>query len=118
MNPEKKEHNEVYKETAKLFDWGFQAVGKVTPVGELVPPKGAVDSSAQPGTTASASASASGSGKGAGSKTVTASSAGGSSGVGVALAIAGGALVLLVGAAFLVNRRWPLPDLVRRRTRP
>src|SRR5205823_2124528 len=28
MHPEKNEHNEVYKETAKLFDWGFQAVGK------------------------------------------------------------------------------------------
>ncbi|MEU0964799.1 D-alanyl-D-alanine carboxypeptidase [Streptomyces sp. NPDC005917] len=116
MNPEKKEHNEVYKETAKLFDWGFQAVGKTTPVGELVPPKGAVDSTAQPGATASASPS--GSGKGAGSTPVAAASSGGSSGVGVALAIAGGALVLLVSAAYLVNRRWPLPDLVRRRTRP
>ncbi|MFE4964956.1 D-alanyl-D-alanine carboxypeptidase family protein [Streptomyces sp. NPDC056660] len=120
MNPEKKDHNEVYKETAKLFDWGFQAAGKVIPVGELVPPKGAVDSSAQPGATASASASGagSGSGKAAGSTPVAAASADGSSGVGVALGIAGGALVLLLGAAFLVNRRWPLPDLVRRRTRP
>ncbi|MGW2957279.1 D-alanyl-D-alanine carboxypeptidase family protein [Streptomyces sp. NPDC001220] len=122
MNPEKKEHNEVYKETAQLFDWGFQAAGKVTPVGELVPPKGAVDSSAQPGATASASGSGSdsgsGSGKNSGSKPVAAASTDGSSGVGVALGIAGGALVLLVGAAFLVNRRWPLPDLVRRRPRP
>ncbi|MFD8721070.1 D-alanyl-D-alanine carboxypeptidase family protein [Streptomyces sp. NPDC059629] len=118
MNPEKKEHNEVYKETAKLFDWGFQAVGKATPVGELVPPKGAVGSSAQPGASASASGSGSGSGKGAGSKPVAAASADGSGGIGVALAITGGVLVLLAGAAFLVNRRWPLPDLVRRRTRP
>ncbi|MFJ9703745.1 D-alanyl-D-alanine carboxypeptidase family protein [Streptomyces sp. NPDC101234] len=116
MNPEKKEHNEVYKETAKLFDWGFQAAGKATPVGELVPPRGAVGSTAQPG--ASASASGSGSGKGAGSKPVAASSANGSGGIGVALAITAGVLVLLAGAAFLVNRRWPLPDLVRRRTRP
>ena len=23
MNPAKDEHNEVYKETARLFDWGF-----------------------------------------------------------------------------------------------
>ncbi|WP_316777174.1 D-alanyl-D-alanine carboxypeptidase family protein [Streptomyces sasae] len=118
MNPEKKEHNEVYKETAKLFDWGFQAAGKATPVGELVPPKGAVGSSAQPGASASASGSGSGSGKGAGSKPVAAASADGSGGIGVALAITGGVLVLLAGAAFLVNRRWPLPDLVRRRTRP
>lgn len=43
--------------------------------------------------------------------------AGGSGGVGVALGIVGGVLVLLAGAAFLVNRRWPLPDLVRRRPR-
>ncbi|MFD4503306.1 D-alanyl-D-alanine carboxypeptidase [Streptomyces sp. NPDC058457] len=112
MNPEKKEHNEVYKETAKLFDWGFQAAGKVTPVGELVPPKGAVGSSADP------QASAVGKDGGASSKPVAAASAEGSGGIGVALAIAGGALVLLLGAAFLVNRRWPLPDLVRRRTRP
>ncbi|WP_366916552.1 D-alanyl-D-alanine carboxypeptidase [Streptomyces sp.] len=112
MNPEKKEHNEVYKETAKLFDWGFQAAGKVTPVGELVPPKGAVASSASP------RASAVGKDGAASSKPVAASSANGSGGVGVALGIAGGAVLLLVGAAYLVNRRWPLPDLVRRRTRP
>ncbi|MFF4314253.1 D-alanyl-D-alanine carboxypeptidase family protein [Streptomyces sp. NPDC001507] len=112
MNPEKKEHNEVYKETAKLFDWGFQAAGKVTPVGELVPPKGAVTSSASPGATAV------GKDGGASAKPVAAASANGSGGVGVALGIAGGAVVLLAGAAFLVNRRWPLPDLVRRRTRP
>ncbi len=24
MNPEKDEHNEVYKEAARLLDWGFQ----------------------------------------------------------------------------------------------
>ncbi|GGN24568.1 D-alanyl-D-alanine carboxypeptidase family protein [Streptomyces fuscichromogenes] len=112
MNPEKKEHNEVYKETAKLFDWGFQAAGKVTPVGELVPPKGAVGTSPEPRATAV------GKDAGVSSKPVAAASAQGSGGVGIALAIAGGALVLLTGAAFLVNRRWPLPDLVRRRPRP
>lgn len=116
MNPEKDEHNEVYKETAKLFDWGFKAVGKVEPVGELVPPKGA-QTSAQPGANdngqaggASASASASGSGK-----PVAAAVEEGSGGIGIALAITGGVLVLLAAGAFLVNRRWPLPDLVRRR---
>ncbi|MEV7977328.1 D-alanyl-D-alanine carboxypeptidase [Streptomyces sp. NPDC086519] len=111
MNPEKKEHNEVYKETAKLFDWGFQAAGKVAPVGELVPPKGAVVSSATPSATAVGKNDTS-------SKPVAAASAQGSGGVGVALAVAGGVVVLLAAAAFLVNRRWPLPDLVRRRTRP
>jgi D-alanyl-D-alanine carboxypeptidase (penicillin-binding protein 5/6) len=116
MNPEKDEHNEVYKETAKLFDWGFKAVGKVEPVGELVPPKGA-QTSAQPGANdngqaggASASASASASGK-----PVAAAVEEGSGGIGIALAITGGVLVLLAAGAFLVNRRWPLPDLVRRR---
>ncbi|MEU9990439.1 D-alanyl-D-alanine carboxypeptidase [Streptomyces sp. NPDC048045] len=117
MNPEKHEHNEVYKEASKLLDWGFGASGKVKPVGELVPPKNAAQSTAQPGATASAGATH-GTG-GSGSKPVASSTAqGGSSGVGTALAVAGGLLVLLVGGAFLVNRRWPLPDLMRRRPRP
>jgi D-alanyl-D-alanine carboxypeptidase (penicillin-binding protein 5/6) len=116
MNPEKHEHNEVYKETAKLFDWGFQAAGKVTPVGELVPPKSA---QASAGPSASASAGSAHSTGGSGSKPVASSTAaGGSSGMGVALGIAGGLVVLLGGGAYLVNRRWPLPDLIRRRTRP
>jgi D-alanyl-D-alanine carboxypeptidase (penicillin-binding protein 5/6) len=120
MNPEKDEHNEVYKETAKLFDWGFAAAGKVAPVGELVPPKSAVQASAQPGANASGEAGGAGTGgAGTSSKPVASATAqGGSGGMGIALAITGGVLVLLAGAAFLVNRRWPLPDLVRRRTRP
>ncbi|OYP15769.1 MULTISPECIES: D-alanyl-D-alanine carboxypeptidase family protein [unclassified Streptomyces] len=119
MNPEKREHNEVYKETAKLFDWGFQAAGKVNPVGELVPPKSAAAGGAQPGASASASAGQAVGAGGSGAKPAASASAGsGSSGAGIALAVAGGLLVLLGGAAFLVNRRWPLPDLMRRRTRP
>ncbi|MGK5697440.1 D-alanyl-D-alanine carboxypeptidase family protein [Streptomyces sp. URMC 128] len=123
MNPEKQEHNEVYKETARLFDWGFKAVGKVQPVGELVPPKSAAQASSQPGANPSGEAGGSGSGAGStagtGSKPVaSAPGVGGSSGIGIALGITGGVLVLLAGGAFLVNRRWPLPDLVRRRTRP
>ncbi|MFF5017666.1 D-alanyl-D-alanine carboxypeptidase family protein [Streptomyces sp. NPDC001165] len=115
MNPEKHEHNEVYKETAKLLDWGFKAAGKVSPVGELVPPKSA-QSTPSPGATASAGAA--GKTGGSGSKPVaSATAARGSSGVGIALAVAGGLLVLLGGGVFLVNRRWPLPDLMRRRTR-
>lgn len=122
MNPEKDESNEVYKETAKLFDWGFKAAGKVQPVGELVPPKGAAEASAQPGANDD-SGSGSGSGEAGGSgdssssqkPVVGAAAEGGSSGIGIALAMTGGLLVLLAAGAFLVNRRWPLPDLVRRR---
>ncbi|MFH0516765.1 D-alanyl-D-alanine carboxypeptidase family protein [Streptomyces sp. M41] len=116
MNPEKSEHNEVYKETAKLFDWGFKAAaGKVQPVGELVPPRSSPQASAQPG--ANDAGEAGGAGDGASKPAVGASAANGSSGVGVALGITGGVLVLLAGGAFLINRRWPLPDLVRRRNR-
>lgn len=39
MNPEKKEHNEAYKEAARLLDWGFAAADKVEPVGKLVGPR-------------------------------------------------------------------------------
>ncbi|WP_406007150.1 D-alanyl-D-alanine carboxypeptidase family protein [Streptomyces sp. NBC_00637] len=118
MNPEKTDHNEVYKETAALLDWGFQAAGKVTPVGELVPPKGTTQASAQPGANPSSSE---GSGQAGGAGDVStkpvagAVTEDGSGGMWIALAIAGGLLVLLAGGGYLVNRRWPLPDLVRRR---
>ncbi|MFE9597814.1 D-alanyl-D-alanine carboxypeptidase family protein [Streptomyces hokutonensis] len=119
MNPEKDEHNEVYKEAAKILDWGFQAAGKVQPVGELVAPKNAAQASAQPGATASGEAGGDTAGtKPAASSTPVAAEEDGSGGVGIALAIVGGLLVLLAGGVFLVNRRWPLPDLVRRRPRP
>ncbi|MEU1848055.1 D-alanyl-D-alanine carboxypeptidase [Streptomyces sp. NPDC019990] len=120
MNPEKSEYNGVYKETARLFDWGFQAAGKVQPVGELVPPRSAAQAGTRPGANPSGEAGGSGSGTGgAGARPVAgAPAADGASGIGTAASIAGGVLVLLAGGAFLVNRRWPLPDLVRRRTRP
>ncbi|MFE9772550.1 D-alanyl-D-alanine carboxypeptidase family protein [Streptomyces sp. NPDC005931] len=119
LNPEKDGHNDVYKETARLFDWGFRAAGKVEPVGELVPPRSASQAGAQPGATASPG-EAGGTGNGAavaGSKPVASAPPGDGGGAGVALGVTGGALVLLAGAAFLINRRWPLPDLVRRRPR-
>ncbi|MGW0819835.1 D-alanyl-D-alanine carboxypeptidase family protein [Streptomyces sp. NPDC002845] len=126
MNPEKNKHNEVYQETARLFDWGFKAADKVEPVGELVPPKSAqtedtgdtgdagdAEAGAQPGATASASAAEAG-GDG-GEPVAAAAPAGGSSGIGAALGIIGGVLVLVAAGVFLVNRRWPLPELMRRR---
>ncbi|MEU8866689.1 D-alanyl-D-alanine carboxypeptidase family protein [Streptomyces umbrinus] len=114
MNPEKEEHDQVYKETAKLLDWGFQASGKVDPVGELVPPKSA-DTGAQPGANASGEAGGSGDGKDSSKPVAASAETDGSSGVGIALAIAGGVLVLLAAGVFVINRRWPLPDLMRRR---
>jgi D-alanyl-D-alanine carboxypeptidase (penicillin-binding protein 5/6) len=117
MNPEKSEHNEVYKETARLFDWGFQVAGKVQPVGELVAPKSATQASAQPGSNDAGEAGGAGDGDKSSKSAVGASAANGSTGMGTALGIAGGVLVLLAAGAFLINRRWPLPDLVRRRGR-
>ncbi|GGR98549.1 D-alanyl-D-alanine carboxypeptidase [Streptomyces humidus] len=117
MNPSKTDHNEVYKEAAKLLDWGFQATGKVTPVGELVRPQGA-RSSAQPGANQSSSAEdgqAGGAGSASHKPVAGAVTGGGSGGLWTALAVTGSLLALLAGGAFLVNRRWPLPDLVRRR---
>ncbi|MGP3999923.1 D-alanyl-D-alanine carboxypeptidase family protein [Streptomyces sp. 8N706] len=108
MNPSDKEHDEVYKETAALFDWGFEAAGKVEPVGELVPPQAAEDEHPEVGH-----------GKGRRDQ-ANASVAGAShrgSGMWTAAGITGGALVALAGGALLVHRRWPLPELVRRRSR-
>ncbi|WP_351229380.1 D-alanyl-D-alanine carboxypeptidase [Streptomyces sp. NPDC002133] len=121
MNPSSKESQAVYKETARLFDWGFAAAGKVKPVGELVPPKSArtdpsngSESSTDSGTSAGTGTGEDGKKNRPGPAKASATSHDGSSGAGVAMAIVGGVLVLLAGAVFLVNRRWPLPDLVRR----
>ncbi|WP_255955622.1 D-alanyl-D-alanine carboxypeptidase family protein [Streptomyces odontomachi] len=103
----------VYQEAARLLDWGFKATGKVTPVGALVPPKSVASAS---GGKAGKHASSDGKGsdkKGAATDTAQASDDG-SSGVGIALAIVGGVLVLLAIGAFVVHKRWPLPELVRR----
>ncbi|MFE6663183.1 D-alanyl-D-alanine carboxypeptidase [Streptomyces sp. NPDC057697] len=115
MNPSSEKPHAVYDEAADLLDWGFDASGKVTPVGELVAPRSATTD------TGKGPAAAQGKGEGRngpahGSKSAASEDGGG--GVGVALGIVGGVLVLLAGGVFLVNRRWPLPDLMRRRPRP
>ncbi|MEU3664755.1 D-alanyl-D-alanine carboxypeptidase family protein [Streptomyces virginiae] len=94
MNPGAGGANSVYEETAALFDWGFAAAGKVKPVGELVPPKSA-DTSPHGSPAQSHENNASGDGLGP------------AGGVGTALGVAGGALAVLAGGAFVVNRRWP-----------
>lgn len=102
MNPSSKEQHAVYRETARLFDWGFASLGKVEPVGELVPPLSARTKSPTP-----VGAAESAGGGNAPAQPVQAVAAGRTGGVGTALAVAGGVLVLLAGAVFLVNRRWP-----------
>ncbi|WP_030994093.1 MULTISPECIES: D-alanyl-D-alanine carboxypeptidase family protein [unclassified Streptomyces] len=107
MNPENGAHNEVYKEAAKLLDWGFSAAGKATPVGELVAPVGAESEGSGSGTPTAAPAPS--------AEPVAVSAVrGGSGGMGVALGMAGGLLVLLAAGVWLVNRRWPLPGSARR----
>lgn len=107
MNPSSDESQAVYKETARLFDWGFAAHGKVTPVGELVPPRSAEEK--EPDTELVRD----GAGKGS-PATPVAAAQGGSSGMGTGLAVGGGALVVLGAGAYLVRRRWPLPDRASR----
>ncbi|MFE7098830.1 D-alanyl-D-alanine carboxypeptidase family protein [Streptomyces erythrochromogenes] len=94
MNPGAGGANSVYEETAALFDWGFAAAGKVKPVGELVPPKSA-DTSPHGSPAQSHENNASSDGLVPGG------------GMGTALGVAGGALVVLAGGAYVVNRRWP-----------
>ncbi|MEV0092046.1 D-alanyl-D-alanine carboxypeptidase [Streptomyces sp. NPDC050738] len=109
MNPGSTESQAVYKEAARLLDWGFASVGKVTPVGELVAPKSAkLGGSDKPATQQD------GKGKKGPATAAAVTAKDGSSGVGIALAVAGGLLIVLAAGVFLVNRKWPLPDLVRR----
>ncbi|MER5738208.1 MULTISPECIES: D-alanyl-D-alanine carboxypeptidase [unclassified Streptomyces] len=118
MNPSSKEQHAVYKEAARLLDWGFAASGKVTPVGELVPPKNAVPVARPSGGTESGAAPAAGKQHPETSgPAVAAAAEEHSGGVGIALAVAGGVAVLLAAAVFLVNRRWPAAERSRSRSR-
>ncbi|MEU8764653.1 D-alanyl-D-alanine carboxypeptidase [Streptomyces sp. NPDC048659] len=117
MNPSSKEQHAVYKETARLLDWGFAASGKVTPVGELVPPKSVrTDTGSAGGSSAGSTADGAAPAPGKNAPgTEQAAAHERSGGVGIALGVAGGVLVLLAGAVFLVNRRWPLAASARRK---
>ncbi|MEU7579500.1 D-alanyl-D-alanine carboxypeptidase [Streptomyces sp. NPDC041068] len=109
MNPSSNETHAVYKETARLFDWGFKAADKVDPVGELVAPKGAATGGAGKGAPG-------GDGKGTVEKAAHSSDSG-SSGMAIALAITGGVIVVLAAGVFVVRRRMPLPGPNGRRAR-
>ncbi|MDQ0844603.1 D-alanyl-D-alanine carboxypeptidase (penicillin-binding protein 5/6) [Streptomyces sp. V1I6] len=112
MNPDSGESQAVYKEAGRLLDWGFAASGKVKPVGELVPPK-----SAEPASSGDPEQVKDGGDKDEAADPVAASQTG-TSGIGVALSVAGAVLAGLGAAMFLIKRRWPLPDRVRRAPRP
>lgn len=108
MHPEKDGVLPVFRETARLLDWGFEAADKVKPVGTLVAP--ASDDEGQAG----------GSGDDAPAKAQGGPDSQASDGMGTALAVTGGVLVVLGAVGFLVRRRWPLPERdrpARRRTR-
>jgi D-alanyl-D-alanine carboxypeptidase (penicillin-binding protein 5/6) len=112
MDPQAKERNAVYHETAALFDWGFSAAGKVEPVGELVAPQGFADRRG-----------AAGGGEGRAERNRKEHSRAGVAGsgreepggAGTALAVTGGALAVLGAAVLILRRRWPLPDSVHGR---
>ncbi|MFF3639849.1 D-alanyl-D-alanine carboxypeptidase family protein [Streptomyces sp. NPDC002564] len=111
MNPSSGEPHAVYKETARLFDWGFKAAGKVDPVGELVAPRGADTGGAGKGAPGSG-----GAGKDA-TENAAHSSEDGSTGMGTALAVTGGVLAVLAAGVFVIRRRLPLPGQGGRRAR-
>jgi D-alanyl-D-alanine carboxypeptidase (penicillin-binding protein 5/6) len=98
MNPQKSEPYGVYKETAKLFDWGFNAAGSVKPVGTLVRPGPAG---------LEQSNHAAGSKKGDEHTQASVSGDSGSGGMWTAAGIAAGSLAVLGAVAYAVHRRWP-----------
>ncbi|MEV0847984.1 D-alanyl-D-alanine carboxypeptidase [Streptomyces sp. NPDC049954] len=109
MHPEPDEPQAVYKEAGRLLDWGFEADGKVTPVGELVAPRSVLAEQAkarakQEGGSHGGDTKAGGAGQASASGPTE-----GSGGLGTALAITGGTLVVLGGVVYVVRRRRPLP---------
>ncbi|MEU6852320.1 D-alanyl-D-alanine carboxypeptidase [Actinacidiphila alni] len=104
MTPAMNEHDLVYREAAKLLDWGFKAAPTAKPVGTLVPPLSELPppsaspkpKSTAPGGPAAASAAAT-----TGSST---------DGLWTALGVAGGTAVVLAAAVIVIRRRRPLPS--------
>ncbi|WP_372454188.1 D-alanyl-D-alanine carboxypeptidase family protein [Streptomyces tardus] len=106
MNPDKEkkgaDRNEVYRETAALLDWGFEAAEKVDAVGELVPPR--AEREKQDGEPGDGKEPLNG-------EQVATDADRASGGVGVAIGVTGASLVVLGLTGYVVHRRWPLqPD--------
>ena len=106
MHPDKEkasdepsDKNDVYRETAALLDWGFEAAEKVKPVGELVPPRAEREKRDERGTAGTGQSPLNG------EQVATDASSGG---VGVALGVTGASLVVLGLTGYVVHRRWPL----------
>jgi D-alanyl-D-alanine carboxypeptidase (penicillin-binding protein 5/6) len=108
MTPKSNESFAVYKETARLLDWGFAAAGKVTPVGRLVPPKSVDQASGTTGSTNDKGKGKSGPDKPSAHAAAATDDSDGSSGIGTALAITGGVLIALAAAIYAVRKKWPL----------
>ncbi|MEO3755041.1 D-alanyl-D-alanine carboxypeptidase [Streptomyces sp. B6B3] len=116
---------EVYRETAALFDWGFEASGRVDPVGTLVPPLSEVED--PEGSEGAAGAAGADQGQGnqngedapegqqdgteqdASLDGASASENGEGVGAGTVLAFTLAGLAVLAAAAFVFHRRHPLP---------
>lgn len=91
----------VYEETAALFDWGFEAAGRVKPVGELVPPRSEVAAEATVDDAKNTGGASRGDAVGSASE-----KSGPASTVAVFTALS---LALLAGAGYAFHRRTPLP---------
>lgn len=106
MHPDKDkddaDKNDVYRETAKLLDWGFEAAESVKPVGELVPPLSEREKADEAEPTP------------LGGEQVATARDGASGGVGVAVGVTGASLVVLGVTGYVVHRRWPLPSALGR----
>ncbi len=104
---------EVYRETAALFDWGFEAAGQVEPVGTLVPPLSEVEDDADQGQ-GNENGEDAPEGQAGGTDQETPLSGASASnddgvGAGTVLVFTAAGLAVLAAAAFVFHRRHPLP---------
>jgi D-alanyl-D-alanine carboxypeptidase (penicillin-binding protein 5/6) len=99
--------DEVYKEAGELLDWGFDASGRVAPVGTLVTPHSAHQVAAPEGAARGAA--------GGGTPAAASATNSGAAGMWTAAGITAGALAVLAAAGLVVRRRRPPAAGGRRR---